>query len=252
MKNLYLGAGVAGLLVFLLGLIPAPLLHHWSGDDIDPQVQIYGLQGSLWRGEAAAVNFNGIRLHSLQWQLRPLSLLFLRLSHDVTARTDGGEVQTIVSKTLLGTVRLGELKGSLPVEQLGPALQLPVLPLSGRLVLALDKITLRNGWPTRVDGSVLFKDLLFSFASPPAPLGSHRGQFVTAKDVIRLDLTGEDGELMTAGFAEIANEGKYTLDIKVRARANASAAVTSLLQSMGRPDAEGWYSLRHAGVIQLD
>lgn len=252
MKNLYLGAGIAGLLVFLLGLIPAPLLYHWSADDIDPQVQIYGLQGSLWNGEAAAIHLNGIRLQTVQWQLRPLSLLFLRLSHDVTANTDGGEIKTVISKTLMGTVRLSDLQGSLPVEQLGPALQLPVLPLSGRLVLALDKITLRNGWPTRVDGSVIFKDLLFSFASPPAPLGSHRGQFVTTKDVIRLDLAGEDGELVTGGFAEIANEGKYTLNLKVRARANASAAAASLLQSMGRPDAEGWYHLRHAGVIKLD
>ncbi len=252
MNKLYLIAGIAGLLLFMVGLIPAPLLYHWSRDNMDPNVQVYGVSGTLWSGEVASVNLHGVRLQTVQWQLRPLSLLFLRLSHDVTAQTDRGQLQAVISRTPLGTVRINDLQASLSVEQLGPALQLPVLPVTGQIFLDLNKVVLRNGIPTYAEGALLFKDLIFSFTSPPATLGSYRAELSTAKDVMRLDVTSESGELDAGGYAEASTEGKYALDMKVRGRANTSAAVASLLQTLGRPDAEGWYHLRRSGVFQVE
>lgn len=249
MKKFYLAAGLSGLLLFLVAYIPAPLLYHWSRDGMDPQIQVYGVSGNLWQGQAASINLSGIRLQTVRWQLRPLSLLILRVSHRVTAQTEGGELDAVISRTLLGTLRIGALKGSLPIEQLGPSLQLPILPVSGRMQLDLAHLKLRNGRPVQAEGVVMFESLVFSFTSPPAALGNFRGELSTVDEVIKLAIASETGEVEATGFAEIKPEGQYMLDLKLRPRATASAAASSLLQSLGQPDAEGWYLLRRNGAF---
>ncbi len=249
MKKIYLAAGLSGLLLFLVAYIPAPLLYHWSRDDMGPQTQVFGTRGTLWQGQAASINLSGIQLQAVRWQLRPLSLLLLRVSHRVTAQTDGGELDAVISKTLLGTIRIGALKGSLPIEQLGPSLQLPVLPVSGRMQLDLEQLKLRDGWPIQAEGIVEFRGLVFSFTSPPTTLGSYRGELSTADEVIKLAITSENGDVEANGIAEFKSEGQYALDLRLRPRATTSAAVSGLLQSLGRPDAEGWYLLRRAGAL---
>lgn len=250
MKKIYLAAGLSGLLLFLIAYIPAPLLYHWSHGDMGPQVQVFGAGGNLWRGQAASINLSGIQLQSVRWQLRPLSLLIMRVSHHVSAQTEGGELDAVISRSLFGSLRIGTLKGDLPIEQLGPTLQLPVLPVSGRMQLDLEQLKLRGGRPVQAEGVVEFRGLVFSFTSPPAALGNFRGELSTADKVIKMAIASESGDVEAAGIAEIKPEGRqYVLDLKLRPRATASAAVSGLLQSLGRPDAEGWYLLRRNGVF---
>lgn len=248
MKQVYLVTGLTGFLLCLIAFTPAPLLYHWSRGMLSPQAQLYGLRGNLWQGGAAGANLGGVRLQAVEWQLRPLSLLFLRLSHRVTAQTDGDRIETVVSRTPLGTLRVANLDGSLPLEQLGPSLRLPILPVSGRMQLHLKQLKFRKTKLVEAEGGVDFNNLSFSFSSPPAALGNYRGEFTTAQQTIQLAIASQgSGPLEATGSAEIKSDGQYTLDLKLRPRATAAASVVSLVQSLGQPDAEGWYHLRQAG-----
>ncbi len=248
MKRLYLGAGLAGLVFCLLAFTPAPLLYHWLRDDWGPQVQAFGLSGHLWRGQAASLSLSGISLHTVEWRWRPQALLLGRISHRVQAQSEGGALQVVVSSPLLGkTVRLASLQGSLPVEQIGPALRLPVLPFTGTLQIDLRRLHLRQGKPWTAEGLLEFRNLGFSFSTPPAMLGDYRAELSTAQQAIQLALSSAGGQLEAAGTGQITREGQYLLDLKLRPRASAPPAVLSLLQPLGRPDAEGWYRLRRNG-----
>ncbi|HXG28658.1 MAG TPA: type II secretion system protein N [Nevskiales bacterium] len=248
MNRLYLGAGIAGLLFCLLALTPAPLLYHWLRDDWGAQVQAFGLSGNLWRGQAASLNLSGIVLQSVEWRWRPQALLLGRISHRISAQTAGGSVQAVVSSPLLGkTLRLRSLKGSLPVEQIGPALRLPVLPFTGTLQFELQRLQLRQGKPWLAEGVLEFRNLVFSFSTPPATLGDYRAELSTAQQAIQIALSSAGGQLEAGGSGQITREGQYLLEIKLRPRATAPPAVLSLLQPLGRPDAEGWYRLRRNG-----
>ncbi|MGH8459638.1 MAG: type II secretion system protein N, partial [Nevskiales bacterium] len=188
MKRVYLAAGLAGLLLFLLAYIPAPLLYHWG--NWGPQTQALGLSGNLWRGQAASVSLSGIALRDLQWRWRPQALLIGRFSHRVTAQTDGGSLEAVVSSAWLGnTLRISALHGSLPVEQLGPSLQLPVLPVSGSLQFGFKRLHLRAGKPWLAEGELDFHSLVFSFSSPPAALGNYHAIVNTVKQTIQLQLS---------------------------------------------------------------
>ena len=250
MKKSYLGAGLAGLLFCLVAYIPAPLLYQWLRNDWGPQVQAFGLSGTLWRGQAASVNLSGITLQSVEWRWRPQALLIGRVSHTLSAQTDGGSLQAIVSDPLLGnTLRISALNGNLPVEQLGPSVGLPVLPFSGNMRFALHSLQLRNGRPWLAEGDLDFRNLGFSFTSPPVTLGNYRAELSTAQKTIQLAVSSEGGHLEASGTGQITREGQYQLDLKLRPQATAPSSVVSLLQPLGRPDAEGWYRLSRNGSL---
>lgn len=249
MNRIYLGTGIAGLLLCLIAYIPAPLLYHWSRDDRGPQVQALGLEGNLLRGRAASVNLAGIALRDLEWRWRPQSLLIGRISHHLRAQTDGGSLEARVSQALLGTtVRIAALKGNLPVEQLGPSVGMPVLPFSGGMRFELKRLQLRDGKPLRAEGIVEFNGLVFSFASPPVTLGSYRAELSTAQQTLQAAISSTGGaQLEATGTLQVTREGQYVLDLKLRPHASAPARVVSLLQPLGTANAEGWYLLRRNG-----
>lgn len=242
-----LGAGLAGFVLFLLLAIPAPLIYQWSRDDLGAGVHAFGLEGSLWRGRAASVTAGGLHFEDVEWRMRPASLLVLRLSHHVLARTGAGELQAVVSKNLFGsTLRISTLSGNLPIEQAGPAIGLPLLPFNGRLLVNLDRLDLLQGKPTRAQGTVGAEALSFTFSSPPAPLGNFYVLLETRDDTIHASITSEGGTVEARGAGSSAEEG-YQLDLQVRPRATAPANVVSLLQSLGQPDAEGWRRIQRKG-----
>lgn len=248
MNRLNLAAGIAGFVLFLLLAIPAPLLYSWSRDGFAAEVNVFGLGGNLWRGQATSATVGTVQLEALEWQLRPASLLLLRLSHRVRARTGSGELQAVISKSLLGsTLRISALNGSLPIEQTGSALGLPLMPFGGQLRLAVTRLHVRDGKPVLVSGAIQLDNLSFNFSSPHTLLGAYQVALATDKDIVRARITSEAGALEAQGSAESSPSGSYTLDMRLRPRATAPPNVVSLLQSLGQPDAEGWYRLRRDG-----
>lgn len=248
MNRLYVAAGIAGFVLFLLLAIPAPLLYSWSRDGFAAEVNVFGLSGNLWRGQATNATVGTLNLEALEWQLRPASLLFLRLSHRVRARSGSGELQAVISKNLFGsTLRVSALDGSLPIEQTGSVLGLPLMPFGGQLRLDIAQLHMRDGKPVLAAGVIYLDNLSFNFSSPPTLLGAYRVALETEKDIVRAGITSEAGALEAQGSVETSPAGSYSLDMRLRPRATAPSNVVSLLQSLSQPDAEGWYRLRRDG-----
>jgi autotransporter translocation and assembly factor TamB len=248
MRRLYWGAGLAGLFFCLVAYIPAPLLYPWLRDDWGPQIQVFGLSGNLWQGQAASLSLAGITLQSVEWRWRPQALLLGRISHSLGAETANGSLHAVLSNPLLGsTLRISAFSGSLPIEQLGPGLGLPVSPFSGDLEFDLARLHLRAGRPVLAEGSLDFSSLGFRLTSPETALGSYRATLATRQETIQLQIESTDGQLEASGTGQISPAGQYSLELKLRPRATAPASVVSLLQPLGRADAEGWYRLRRSG-----
>jgi general secretion pathway protein N len=248
MNRLYGAAGLAGLLFCLIAFIPAPLLYQWLRDGWGPQVQVFGVSGNLWHGQAASLSLAGIQLQSVEWRWRPQALLLGRISHRIHAETANGSLTAIVSDPLLGNrLHIGALSGKLPVEQLGAGIGLPILPFSGDLQLELARLQLRAGRPWQAQGSLDFNTLSFSFSTPPVTLGNYHAELDTVQNQIQLVISSTGGQLEASGTGQVSREGQYQLDLTLRPRATAPAAVVNLLQPLGRPDAEGRYALKRSG-----
>lgn len=252
MNRGYLATGIAGLLFCLIAYIPAPLLHHWLQDDWDDQVRVFGVGGQLWRGHAARINVAGIELRAVEWRWRPQALLVGRISHRLSAQTVSGPMQAVVSSPLLGrSLRIGSLQGSLPVEQMGQGIGLPVLPFSGELRLDLDRLQLRDGRPWLAEGRADLVNLGFSFTSPPVTLGNYRAVMTTRNKTIQLEIGTDGGQLEVSGKGEVSRDGGYVLDLTLRPQATAPAPLINLLRTLGRPDAGGAYQLKRSGSFRI-
>ncbi|MCW9089051.1 MAG: type II secretion system protein N, partial [Gammaproteobacteria bacterium] len=77
----WLGYGLLGLVaygLFLLLLFPAHFAWSFAAEPLRqqlPQIEIAGVSGRLWQGEAVSVRYNSRQVGRLQWRLKPLSLL---------------------------------------------------------------------------------------------------------------------------------------------------------------------------------
>src|SRR2546428_1729049 len=105
--------------------MPAGVASRWDRKNIGPRVQLYGLHGTLWHGDALAADLVGLRIESLEWQMNPLGLLLGQLRYGLHAATAVGRIEAVVSKSFGSTVGIRKLKGSIPLAQLGPLAHLP-------------------------------------------------------------------------------------------------------------------------------
>ena len=80
-RNLVLaGAGIALYLVFLVALFPASLAWKLAPQPLKQQMQLSGLQGSIWNGSASSLVMNRNDLGRLKWNLNLKLRLYLRLT----------------------------------------------------------------------------------------------------------------------------------------------------------------------------
>lgn len=248
MKRSQVMAGLAGLLLFLVAYIPAPLAYHWLGGGTHPQIQAHGLGGTLWRGQAAGLRLYGINLYDLNWRWRPLGLLVGRLSYRVETQGAAGPITAVVSTPLIGNrLRISHLNGGLPIAELAAALRLQMLALDGRLQFEIEELRLRNGKPWAAEGKIVLAGLALSQLAPGSSLGDYRIQLETPQKDIQILVSSESGQLEATGAGTVSRDGRYSIDLKLRPRALASAAVIGAVRTLGKPDGEGWYRLRQDG-----
>lgn len=122
----------AGLLlgVFLILRLPASV----AGLALPSNIQLRGVEGSLWEGQASAVGFNGLLVQEqLVWRFQPRALLGGRLAWAIRGRFDDQTSQLVLALGGHG-LALSGVGVSLPLEPLAAlSPKLKGLPLGASL-----------------------------------------------------------------------------------------------------------------------
>ncbi len=119
-----------------------------------PNVQLEGLHGTLWNGDADTVLIANQALGKLTWQI-PLSSALL-FAPRVQLKLDGATVQLegFAQQTGSNWV-LSALTASADASWLAPALGIPAVIPTGRLALNFSELSVnQRGVPIRVQGNV--------------------------------------------------------------------------------------------------
>lgn len=245
----WVALGVGAYLAFALVSLPAGTVYRWFAPD---NVQLAGIQGTLWSGRAAAGSFGNFVVQDLRWNVHPLPLLVLRLSADVETRLADGFVNTSVSAGP-GGVTLSNLRASLSL----PALR-GVLPIGGTRGLAsadFRELTLTDGWPTAAVGELRLAEL----ETPPLvpggnrqliELGNYLVQFQESANGVSAAFNDTGGPLEVSGTLTLEPNRAYTLQGFVKPRPSAAEALVQGLEIMtGEPDESGRRSLTLTGSL---
>lgn len=251
-KRLWLG--VAALLSFLLSLIalaPVATLFGWFNPPLGPpsgNFQVAGLEGTLYEGRVTAVTAAGRPLlERLHWKLSLRDLLLARLGVDL----DASGVTLIDGHVSRGfsTLRADQLRVAGSLQTVLIAAGQAYLPLDGSAQLQLDELKLRGDWPDAARGTLRIDKLAWSLSRDPLVLGSYEATFGPDGETLRAEVKTLSGPLEVSGSGSARPDRSYELHLLLRPSAGAPPMIVNLLQSLGAPDAQGYYHLRREGKL---
>jgi general secretion pathway protein N len=166
-------------LALLLALFPARLAVDWLGPRLAP-LELHGVGGSIWRGQARELRMHGQPLGAVTWRVAPQALMSRRLDVDLSMDGELYRGSGFVSATRELTV-LTNTRFSMPAQQMQPALDIPALNLRGTVDIELDRAELVNNFPRRLEGRAYWRNAAVDGAAA-AELGELVAEFRTADD----------------------------------------------------------------------
>lgn len=239
MKRLWplVALGVGAFVIFALVTLPAGIVLSWLGSS---GITAGGVSGTIWNGRAQVIQIGGAHIGGVEWKLHALPLLTAHANADVKVTRIDGFATMELSASPTGTVRLKNVSASLPLSALPPY----VIPggWSGMLNGRFTEVTLKDGWPTEMDGTLDIVDLTGP-ARNPAHAGSYRLAFdpaASTEQLLKAALSDAgDGPLQVAGTVELSPGRNYKVDALVATRPNAPRNLTQALEFLGAPDEQG-------------
>src|SRR5215831_9488481 len=238
-----IGFGVAAYVLFLLITLPAEL--------VLPRLQkqgvmATGVSGSIWKGQAAALQINRLPLGHVDWNVQVLRLFTGKLTVAIHAKRDDGALQGAISVGFGKRIDIQQLQGSMPIASLG-GLGLPG-GWQGNVQFNLSMLQLENNWPVAARSAVN----LIGPANQPTSIGDFRVEFngESAKDGLTGTLTSAgNGPFDANGTLRLQPNRNYLIDATVATRPGAPPQVANALQYLGPPDAQGRRPLSMSGSM---
>jgi general secretion pathway protein N len=239
--------GIGAFVIFALITFPASVVLSRLGS---AGVSAGGVSGSIWNGRAQVLQVHGTTIGSVEWRLHFLPLLTAHARADVKVTRIDGFANTQLSVAPGGTIALKALTASLPLS----ALPANVAPggWTGTLNAKFAQLSLANGWPTHVDGSIDLVDVTGP-ARQPANMGSYRITFdpatASAESLQGAVADTGGGPLQIAGTLQLNPDHSYSVDAFVATRPDAPRNLVKSLEYLGPPDAQGRRQFSMAGTM---
>jgi len=249
MKRLWplIALGVGAFIIFAVVTFPASIVASWLGSS---GIYAGGVSGTIWNGRAQVLQIQGANVGGVQWKLHALPLLTAHANMDVKVTRIDGFAQSKLSVGPSGTMNFEALSASLPLSALPPN----VIPggWAGTLNGRFQQLTLENGWPTQVDGTLEVMDLTGP-ARNPSKAGSYRIVFdpaASTADVLKGAISDVgDGPLQLNGTLQLKPDRSYALETLIAARPDAPRNLVQTLEFLGPPDAQGRRPFNTEGTL---
>jgi len=235
--------------IFLIASIPAQWVVQQLPPQLSQQLQLTGVSGTLWRGEAASVVAGGENLGMLTWSLLPLPLLWGQASLDIELNSDKHFAE--------GELSIGLLDQSLTLQQ--TRLRVPVagyaarFPLSGFtpqgvMELRLDQLVYSDAAITDLTGELQWSQAALS---NDLMLGDLAADFQLLEGKLVAQLKDLGGALSLDGKFTLESSGAYTLKTILANTDPVNTALSQTLRLVGRPAANGTVPFNHSGRLPL-
>lgn len=244
--------GAAAVLLIALATLPASLL---ASQLSRAGLGATGLWGTVWDGRAQGLTWRSAPLGDLQWTLSPWQLLFGRAAGEVTLGRPDGSLRAAYRLALDGTLRLEDVQADLPVEMLS---SLPIgMPRNwrGRLSGRFDEVTLRNGWPQMLRGTLDMDGLI---APPPrnTSIGSYHVVIPdpsatgdAAQDSLTARVNDKEGPFSFEGRFTLGADRSFLLEGTLAPRGATPPALVRSLDLLGPADANGRRPVSVSGTL---
>jgi general secretion pathway protein N len=242
---------VAAALLLAIATLPAAL---FASQLSRAGLEAAGLWGSVWNGRAQGLTWRSAPLGDVQWTVSPWQLPLGRVAGEISLGRPDGSMRAAFSLALDGTLRLQSVQADLPVEMLSA---LPIgMPRNwrGRLSGRFDEITLSNGWPRTLRGTLDMDGLI---APPPRniSIGSYHvvipdpSAAEAAQDSLSARVTDKEGPFSFEGRFTLGADRSFLLEGTLAPRGTTPPALLRSLDLLGPADANGRRPVSVSGTL---
>ncbi|GAA5193026.1 type II secretion system protein N [Ferrimonas gelatinilytica] len=240
-------AGVGIYLVFLLVTMPAAWV--WQMVPKMPGVELRGISGSLWQGQAAQFSAAGRQLEQLSWTLHPAQLITGNLALSLTVNDPvvkgQGELQYGFSGLQAQGVRL-----SAPIPWLLGNTRLPLrTKIQGAVTLNLRELAQGEPWCEALAGRTVINGLDVRNQFGHYPIGDIAGNLICRDGNAVLNLDAAENRIGVAGEAVLMAGNQVKVEATIRETEEQSEDLRQALTFLGQPDSSGAYSLNYNGPV---
>jgi len=235
--------GIAAYLIFLLHALPASFLTRYLLPSIPAvrAVNLQGVHGSIWQGQATEARFGNFTLGKLDWDVRSWGLLLGKLKLHLKFSQDGQRGSADVGLGMGGSLSAEDVNMQFPAQNLMPLMYGYPMSIGGELRGNLKQVNIERGRVLQAQGRIVWLN-----AALLAPQNINLGDYlITAEPVntgskILLKDQGH-GPVQTEITVTVLGTGTYHISGWLKARDPDQQSITEALRLLGRPDNSGRY-----------
>jgi len=246
----YIIIGSFFYLIFLVVTFPSNIAYTYWKQYLGQQtpIQVTGLDGSIWSGQASSATFKGQTLQPLKWSFQPFNLFLGKLAVDWEFTVEDGYGKGQAGYSLLDGYYLQDMDAWLPVATLAPMMNATALKPAGKLSVKLDSLYSDGKSVTSANGSIEWHDAEITLLSKML-LGSYHVDIRQEDDILSGVLSDKGGPIEATGDFTLSPEGDYQFDGLLSLRDADRKDLRQALSSMGRPNREGKIKLSQKGNL---
>lgn len=233
-------------LIFLIMLAPANKI---VGQLTLPKnIQIQGISGSIWSGEAKEVVVDEFILHQVRWQVNLASLMTFNPTIEVNVgnRYKSGPAGSleITNITDISILTVKNIDLSIKTNEVLPYLNLPIdMTAQGDIVLKANTFTVGKPLCSELNGQLTWANAQVNAMEEYIELGSFAANLACENGAVAIDIVKENN-LGLEFSAYIANKGKVSGQGYLTPGANFPEKIKPVLSFIGRADKQGRYKIR--------
>jgi general secretion pathway protein N len=210
-------------------------------------IQLAGIEGSLWSGKAAALDVSPLQLKDVSWRFRPFGLFVGRAVFKIRGQLQAQRIKAKVGSTLLGRPYLSDVQGRISANDLFYWLGLKQVQVGGMLDIDIDDVEWsESGLPAMAGTASWSPAQLVS----PVELVLGKAQLETQIEdaVTRGKLETSGGALLVQADVELQPDGAYRFDANIQQNGDVPQAVSKFLSTFAEYK-DGNYRLEWADKL---
>ena len=205
-----------------------------------------GIQGTVWSGTVAEMTVNDVYFSEVEWHLRPVALLGAKLSYEISAQPAGGFFESVMSVGITGSVRLQQMRASLPLSAIAGVSG--IRGLTGSASVQMESLTIENGFVSEADGVIGIADVRLPLIGTQN-LGGYEAVVTTLDDGLIASVEDTDGVVDIAGALQVEADRSFSFLAAVAAKPDTPENIAQRLQFLPPASSPGKRELRLEGTL---
>lgn len=246
MKRQYIILGLVVYLLALLMTIPASL---FSGqiNKLHPQIQLSGIEGSLWHGRIEQLFIRQKPVQNVEWDFQPLALLLGRIQLGLTYADKTNMLQLDVAMTITNGLRISNTNGQLTAGFIQSFTPYAVPALHGTIFFDDLGLSLAGRYPHQAEGQIEWRGAVIDLGQKIS-IGNIQVLLPENEKGVKAVLTEKSGLLTGQAELILEGDGRY----KIEARFTPSSKGRHLERHLAlllRKSADGSYQRTQSGQL---